>query len=63
MVDFAVPADHRQKVKENKKRGKYLDLARELMKLWNMRVTVMPTVFGTLGIILEGLEKESEIEG
>ena len=31
IVDFAVPADHRLKLKEGKKRDKYLDLARELL--------------------------------
>ena len=29
MVDFAVPADRRVKVKECEKKDKYLDLARE----------------------------------
>ena len=29
IVDFAVPADHRIKLKENEKKDKYLDLARE----------------------------------
>ena len=32
IVDFAVPADHRIKLKEYEKRDKYLDLARELKK-------------------------------
>ena len=32
IVDFAVPADHEVKLKESKKRDKYLDLARELKK-------------------------------
>ena len=32
-MDFTVPADHRVKLKENKKRDKYLDLARELKNL------------------------------
>ena len=31
-MDFAVPVDHRVKLKESKKRGKYLALARELKK-------------------------------
>ena len=35
IVDFAVPADHRLKLKEIKKKGKYLDLARELKKKKN----------------------------
>ena len=32
IVNFAVPADHRIKLKECEKRDKYLDLARELKK-------------------------------
>ena len=32
IVDFAVPADHRIKLKECKKKDKYLGLARELKK-------------------------------
>ena len=34
IVDFAVPADHRIKLKESKKRDKYLDLAREIKKYY-----------------------------
>ena len=33
IVDFAVPVDHRIKLKECEKKDKYLDLARELKKL------------------------------
>ena len=32
IVDFAVPADQRIKLKESEKKGKYLDLPRELKK-------------------------------
>ena len=32
IVDFAVPADHRIKLKECEKKDKYIDLARELKK-------------------------------
>ena len=31
-IDFAIPADHRIKLKECEKKDKYLDLARELKK-------------------------------
>ena len=48
IVDFAVPADHRIKLKEYEKRDKYLDLAGELKKLWNMKVTIIPIVIGAL---------------
>ncbi len=30
MVDFALPAEHRVKLKESEKKDKYQDLAREL---------------------------------
>ena len=33
IVDFAVPADNRVKLKESEKKDKYQDLARELKKI------------------------------
>ena len=36
IVDPAVQDDHRIKLKECEKKDEYLDLARELKKLWNM---------------------------
>ena len=35
IVVFALPANHRIKLKECEKKDKYLDLARELKKIWN----------------------------
>ena len=55
IVVFAVPADHRIKLKEFEKRDKYLDLARELKKLWNMKVTIIPIVIGAFGTVTKGL--------
>ena len=43
---FSTPADHRMKIKESKKIYKYLDLAKELKKMWNMTVTEIPIVVG-----------------
>ena len=60
IVDFAVPADHRIKLKECEKRDKYLDLARELKKLWNMKVTIIPIVIGVFGTVTQGLLKGLE---
>ena len=60
IVDFAVPADHRINLKECERRDKYLDLARELKKLWNMKVTIVPIVIGALGTITKGLLKGLE---
>ena len=59
-VDFAVPADHRINLKECEKKDKYLDLARESKKLWNMKVTIVPIVIGALCTINEGLLKGLE---
>ena len=60
IVDFAVPADHRINLKESEKKDKYLDLAREFKKLWNMKVTIVPIVIGALGTITKGLLKGLE---
>ena len=58
--DFAVPADHIIKLKECEKEDKYLDLARELKNLWNMKVTIIPIVIATFGTITKGLLKGLE---
>ena len=60
IVDFAAPADYRIKLKEIEKRDKYLDLARELKKLWNMMVTIIPIVIGAFGTVTKGLLKGLE---
>ena len=60
IVDFAVPADHRIKLKECEKRDKYLDFARELKKLWNMKVTIIQIVIGAFGTVTKGLLKGLE---
>ena len=60
IVDFAVPADHRIKLKECEKKDKYLDLVRELKKLWNMQVTILPIVIGAFVTVTKGLRKGLE---
>ena len=47
-------------LKESEKKEKYLDLARELKKQWNMKVTIVPNVIGALGTITKGLLKGLE---
>ena len=60
IVDFAVPADHRIKLKECEKKDKYLDLARELKTVRNMKVTIIPIVIGAFGTVTKGLLKGLE---
>ena len=55
-VNFALLVDH----KRLQKAGKYLDLARELKKLWNLKVTVIPIVVEALGIVLKVWKKDWE---
>ncbi len=59
MVNFAVPADHRMKIKENKKRDKYLDLTRELAKSRGtcITITLIPVVIGMLEMVPKSLER------
>ena len=58
LVDFAISANHREKIKESEKIDKYLDLARKLKKLWNGSVTVIPTIIVVLGTIPKSLEEK-----
>ena len=53
-MDFVVTADHRVKLKEGKKRDKFLELAKELKKQWNMKVTVTPSAIRALSTVTKG---------
>ena len=65
-MKFAIPNDHRVKLKKSEKRDKYLNLARELAKLWNLKVAKIPIIIRELGtvtkILVQGLE-DLEIKG
>ena len=63
IIDFAIPYDTRVDDKEVEKIEKYLDLARELKKVWNMKVTVVPLVVGALGTPAKALEKRLKTIG
>ena len=60
IVDFAVPADHKIKLNECEKKDEYIDLARELKKLGNMRMTIVPIVIDAFGTVTKGLCKGLE---
>ena len=60
IVNFAVPADHRIKLKECEKKDKYHNFARELKKLWNIKVTIIPIAICAFGTITKGLLKGLE---
>ena len=60
IVDFALPAEHRIKMKECEKKDKYLDRPRELKKLWNMQMTIILIVIGAFETVTKGLLKGLE---
>ena len=51
IIDFAVPGDSRIEEKEKDKIETYQDLGRELQKIWNVTVKIIPLVVGSLGAI------------
>ena len=55
IVDFAVPADYTVKLKECKRRDKFLNLLRELKNLWNMKVPIVSIVICAHGTVSKGL--------
>ncbi len=57
LEDFTDPVDPRMKIKENLKIDKYLDLVRELKKLWNMKMTAIIIADEALGTVSKSLEK------
>ena len=57
LVDCAIQGDN-MKMKESEKTNKYLNLAWELKRIWNMEVIVIPGVIGNLGIVTYDLEKK-----
>ena len=59
IVNFAVPADHRIKLKEREKKNKYLNFGNR-KKLSNMKVTFMPFVIVAFGTVTKGLLKGLE---
>ena len=51
IIDFAVPGDSGIEEREKDKIEKYQDLGRELQKIWNVKVRIIPLVVGSLGAI------------
>ena len=51
IIDFAVPGDSRIEEKEKDKIAKYQDLGRELRKILNVKMKIIPLVVRSLGAI------------
>ena len=59
-MNLTVTAVDGVKLKENEPKDKYLDLAKVLKKLWNMKVTIILIVIGAFGTVTKGLLKGLE---
>ena len=62
-IDFAMPYDTGVDDKDVEEIEKYLDLARELKKVWNMKVTVVLLVAGVLCTPIKALQERLETIG
>ena len=51
IINFTVPGDSRIEEKEKDKTEKYQDLGKELQKIWNIKVTIIPLFVGSLRAI------------
>ena len=51
IIDFAAPGDSKIEEKEKEKIEKYQYLGRDLQKIWNVKVKIIPLVVGSLGAI------------
>ena len=51
IIDFAFPGDSRIEEKAKDKIEKYQELGRELLKIWNVKVKIIPLFVGSLGAI------------
>ena len=57
-MNFAVLAEHKVKIEERENWNKYLDIAGELRKLWNISLMVIPIVISAIWMVYKGLEIE-----
>ena len=48
------------KIKDSEKKDKYLHFAKQLKKLWNMRLMLISIVVGAFGTVPKGVEKRLE---
>ena len=61
IVDFTVPADDKLTLKVSEKIDKYVYIAGELKKLWNIKVTIIPIVIGALVQLQKDWNKDWKI--
>jgi hypothetical protein len=51
LIDVAIPGDRNVIKKEAEKILKYIDLTKEIQRMWNMKTNVIPVITGATGTI------------
>ena len=57
---MAIPADRNVVQKEAEKKLKYERLCKEIQRMWNLKCTIIPIIFGATGIVTRSLRKYLE---
>ena len=60
LTDVATQADRIVVQKEAEKKLKYNSLCIEMQRMWNLKCTILPVIFGATGIVTGSLRKNLE---
>ena len=60
LIDVAIPADRKGVRKEAEKKLKYKSLCIEIQRMWNLKSTIIPAIFGAIGRVTRSLRKNLE---
>jgi hypothetical protein len=60
LIDVAMPSDKNVVQKEAEKKLKYKNVSIEIHRMWNMKCSVIPVIFGATGIVSKSLQKYLE---
>ena len=58
---MAIPADRNVVQKEAENKLKYKSLCIEILRMWNLKCTIVPVIIGANGIVTRSLRKNSEV--
>jgi len=60
LIDVAITADRNVVQREAVKKLKYKSLCTEILRVWNLKCTIVPVIIGATGIVTRNLRKNVE---